>query len=78
MARGQRRQRMQHAPGVLVCQAAVVAVGGILGIGAKKVLIPASDIERTDDGRLIVAMVSAKWPAPPSARSSRSTEVSTT
>ena len=35
---------------------AVVAVGGFLGIGAKKVLIPASDIERTDDGRLIVAM----------------------
>ena len=35
---------------------AVVAVGGILGIGAKKVLIPAADIERMDDGRLVVAM----------------------
>lgn len=35
---------------------AIVAVGGILGIGAKKVLIPASDIERGDDGRLVVAM----------------------
>jgi len=35
---------------------AVVAVGGILGIGAKKVLIPTTDIERMDDGRLVVAM----------------------
>lgn len=35
---------------------AVVAVGGVLGIGAKKVLIPATDIERMDDGRLVVAM----------------------
>jgi len=35
---------------------AVVAVGGILGIGAKKVLIPASDIERGEDGRLVIAM----------------------
>ena len=35
---------------------AVVAVGGILGIGAKKVLIPASDIERSEDGRLVIAM----------------------
>ncbi len=35
---------------------AVVEVGGILGIGAKKVLIPASDIARADDGRLVVAM----------------------
>lgn len=35
---------------------AIVAVGGILGIGAKKVLIPATDIERSDDGRLVVAM----------------------
>ncbi len=35
---------------------AIVAVGGILGIGTKKVLIPATDIERNDDGRLIVAM----------------------
>ena len=39
---------------------AVVAVGGIFGIGAKKVLIPASDIERTADGRLIVAMSEAQ------------------
>jgi sporulation protein YlmC with PRC-barrel domain len=35
---------------------AIVAVGGILGIGAKKVLIPATDIERSNDGRLVVAM----------------------
>ncbi len=35
---------------------AIVAVGGILGIGAKKVLIPATDIERSDDCRLVVAM----------------------
>jgi sporulation protein YlmC with PRC-barrel domain len=35
---------------------AIVAVGGILGIGAKKVLIPATDIERSTDGRLVVAM----------------------
>jgi sporulation protein YlmC with PRC-barrel domain len=35
---------------------AIVAVGGILGIGAKKVLIPTTDIERMDDGRLVVAM----------------------
>jgi sporulation protein YlmC with PRC-barrel domain len=35
---------------------AVVSVGGILGIGAKTVLIPATDIERSDDGRLVVAM----------------------
>lgn len=39
---------------------AVVAVGGILGIGAKKVLIPASDIERKEDGRLIVAMTESQ------------------
>lgn len=35
---------------------AIVAVGGILGIGAKKVLIPATDIERSEDGRLVIAM----------------------
>ena len=35
---------------------AIVAVGGILGIGAKKVLIPATDIARGEDGRLVVAM----------------------
>jgi sporulation protein YlmC with PRC-barrel domain len=35
---------------------AVVAVGGILGIGTKKVLIPATDIERSQDGRLVIAM----------------------
>lgn len=39
---------------------AVVTVGGILGIGAKKVLIPANDIERKEDGRLIVAMTESQ------------------
>ena len=35
---------------------AVLSIGGILGIGAKKVLIPASDIERGNEGRLTVSM----------------------
>jgi sporulation protein YlmC with PRC-barrel domain len=35
---------------------AVLSVGGILGIGAKKVLVPASDIERGNEGRLVVSM----------------------
>ena len=35
---------------------AVLSVGGILGIGAKKVLIPASDIERGNEGRLVISM----------------------
>jgi sporulation protein YlmC with PRC-barrel domain len=34
----------------------ILSVGGILGIGSKKVLIPASDIERGNEGRLVVAM----------------------
>jgi len=34
----------------------VVSVGGILGIGSKKILVPASDIERGNEGRLVIAM----------------------
>ena len=34
----------------------VLSVGGILGIGAKKVLVPAADIERGNEGRLTVSM----------------------
>jgi len=34
----------------------VLSVGGILGIGSKKVLVPASDIDRGNGDRLVVSM----------------------
>ncbi len=54
----------------------VLSVGGILGIGSKKVLVPATDIDRGNSDRLVVSMTQDqldKLPAYEAPKASKST-----
>jgi sporulation protein YlmC with PRC-barrel domain len=60
----------------------VLSVGGILGIGSKKVLVPATDIDRGNADRLVVSMTQDQldklpaYEAPKAAKNSSTTSPS--